>query len=325
MSESAETLRRKHIQTLEALQALSDENASLKELLSSITNSSASTGDKQQEGGASPLPSSVDALHGARLEVKSLEERVKSLEASHAALEKAKSLADSDVKEGKALVHRLKRELETQALLMRGLRDEEEGRESRSREEEEEKDARVAELAAEVGRLSVALKAAGSELDAERRERERIEAESKLSKGNLEEQMAAGRAEGEARLSELEGRLGDVEEERVRCITELERCRAENEALQSEVARLSGDAVKQVQLERRKSSEMQGKLDEMSKALKAKEEAVVDTEQRSPEPTRPMDRSGSDFGAFVKLKKENAALKSQLQQLQQNMRRSFRG
>jgi hypothetical protein len=152
-------------------------------------------------------------------------------------------------------------------MFMRELRGEVGGRKELERGEGE-KDVRIGELVAEVERLGEALKAAGGECDAERRARESIEAEAKEAAKESKEALVVLKAQGEARLNEGEARMNELEEEKVWCVTELERSKAENEALQSEVARLSGDGVKQLQLERRRSSELQDRLDEMSKGEK---------------------------------------------------------
>ena len=135
---SVEELRRKHILTLEALQTLSDENASLKAQLgsSSIARSPSSPPSPSK----ADTTSATDLLIAKQNECRDLEVRVEELSKLNKGLSKDLKSETDKFEEQKSLAYRMKRDIETQGKLLEELRKQLDGFEKMKEEKNGEED-----------------------------------------------------------------------------------------------------------------------------------------------------------------------------------------
>ncbi|GMH54859.1 hypothetical protein TrST_g3694 [Triparma strigata] len=332
---SVEDLRRKHILTLEALQKLSDENAALKVKLGhggDGTSNEVEVDDEGREvhkGGGDKAVNEL--LMAKRNECQALEARVEDLEKNVKELSNDLKTSTSKYNEERGIAHRLKRDIETQGALLSELRrqiDEvEQGKEEDEKQTKEEKDgtdARTASLTSQVSTLQ-------------------------CENSNLTRELSSLRSSALSdRVSSSD--LNSLNSKLVETTSSLDRLKAENEALQTEVARISSENVnftktnkdftkqidelnaslessnRDVSEKASRISELESLLSASSLTIESLRSSLLSSSTSSPTPPRSSlpSRGHKDFGAFVALKKENASLKNQLQQLQLNMRNRVR-
>ena len=311
--DTVETLRRKHIRTLEVVQQLSDENTELKARLESVGENGGSyeKGKGEEE--------EVKVIMEMREEMKKLENALRGKEGDVKTASVERDEAKDSYEGERRLVRKLKREMEVQGTLMEELRKELQG--FREREEVKEEDE-------------------GGGLD----EREREFFKSKISilekhveelKSKVEEEEKRGR-EKEERVN-LEVRASKEREAEAnaaiaRVREEAARLREENKALGAAVQKMAEQGRDANGELKRTKKELEGSTGELKMERKRREEAERDlvaneTEARGALPPSPaavpevQQKGGKreDFGAFVALKKENHALRMQVTQLMETM------
>jgi hypothetical protein len=328
----AEDLRRKHIKTLEVLQQLSDENAALKSENEQLKEVKwAELPEVPAAGsGKTGAQASTDLLASQEAELKEHRTHIEELLVKLKQSEKEAASFKDKYGGEKALVHQLKKQVDTQGSLMKELRAQMEAGRVRSEEEHgglgdgEEK---IAQLESQVSLLKSEVETTGEKLEVSKGENAKLQSA-------LEAQAAQQSAEKEA----TEKKLDEVEllmaAERKKMDAEVRELKAELErqaALAANAAEeilKAGMRVEALEEETRVKGEevllWKNRYEEMNK--KAEDDRAASA--AAPPPEQPQveapARKEKDFDRFVKLKKENSLLKMQIGSLQQSMSKRMR-
>lgn len=333
--DTVEVLRRKHIQTLEVLQELSDENESLKSTLAGKGN--AQDDDENNTSSADKIDSLNNLLMDKQNEVKAASVEVTRLKATNKELKNSLKSANDSYEAERALSFRLKREIETQASLMLELRNSitaeiDDSNDDRERQEIEKN---MVDLRERVERLEQEIISKNKELEDLRESQADRDKRFNAKLDSLKVMATKEKNRNETRELKLLSLVSAEKEE-------AERLRAQGGSLQVEIKRLSvahgttkkevGSLAASLKEERRKVEELQAALDDTREYSRTKCEGcatnVSGEEERQcgdpavapPFADTAKSKKAGDFGTFVKLKKENYALKMQLRQLQQSIR-----
>ena len=332
MDLDGDTLRRKHIQTLEVLQRLSDENECLKRQLQQ-SSAPASQGGQSLDSSSNDTSSSHQLLVEKQNEIRALESTITTLKSdlktSASDLKTYKSKYSEERSSSSAQASRMKKDMETQALLMQDLRSQLD--------------------ALQAGQSSAALSPAvpsppcGPDPNLALLE-EQVKAQASLLAQLEAERLSSAESSvlAASRISQLDSDLqialaslaSSPSSSDVDCLT------AENSRLSSENARLKASSSATESENRRLSSlsnaarlelsALSRQVQDQALALPQSLSSSLSADPPSQTPAvlvlaaaapafQGVDGASDDFGRFVSLKKENAALKMQINSLQQTL------
>ena len=340
---TAEALRGKHIRTLEALQKVVDENKQLKEQLSLLQTKSAGTNSDPNSSNAAAIK-----IERLQFENSQLASQLNDTNGTLLDLRRAHAQSEQQFHNAKVgflkQINDLKTELGSSRKVEKELRlqivDTEaqlEQQGSNRRDQLFTQNVELQKAAEEIAaqkKMILALEEELEELKAMKKTFAEVDELSNENSSLIEKVKELEARNGclENNLTEKSGRLNDVE--RVNTTLEAELLSAKNfksteassreEQLEKEVQVLkkANTSLENILIQKsQKESELEATVDELRAICKRYEEECAAAKKKTDAKPEVEEGMGKDFPAFVKLKRENAVLKTQLRDLMVTQRK----